>query len=239
MKVLRHTLVSEGTTDAHLIPIIDWSLKQVGGVSLPEGTRAEFGRLLKKPAGLAERLATAIELYPCEVLFVHRDADKTNPANRIAEIREAVAFLETQGKRVPAVAIIPVRMLEAWLCFDERAIRCAAGNPNGNTPLELPLLKQIESRPDPKSDLTQAIRAASELSGRRLKKFDTRTAFWRIVDFIDDFSPLRELSAFRSFEASLVKLKEDGWKPGLYASPDPASGNSFASTPRRTSRSKS
>ena len=122
MKVLRHTLVSEGTTDAHLIPIIDWSLKQVGGVSLPEGTRAEFGRLLKKPAGLAERLATAIELYPCEVLFVHRDADKTNPANRIAEIREAVAFLEVQGKRVPAVAIIPVRMLEAWLCFDERAI---------------------------------------------------------------------------------------------------------------------
>ena len=122
MKVLRHTLVSEGTTDAHLIPIIDWSLKQVGGVSLPEGTRAEFGRLPKKPLGLAERLAAAIELYPCDVLFVHRDADRTSPAIRIAEIRNALSSMKAEGLEVPAVAVIPVRMLEAWLCFDEGAI---------------------------------------------------------------------------------------------------------------------
>jgi len=107
-------------------------------------------------------------------------------------------------------------MLEAWLCFDEKAIRNAAGNPNGKTPLNLPSLKKVESRPDPKRELQQALRSACELSNRRLKNFDTAAAFRRIVDYIDDFSPLRELAAFRTFEASVQKLKDNGWKSGLY-----------------------
>ena len=107
-------------------------------------------------------------------------------------------------------------MLEAWLCFDERAIRNAAGNPNGKAPLGLPSLKRVESRPDPKEDLRKALLAACELSGRRLKKFNTAAAFWRIVDYIDDFTPLRELSAFQAFEKSIKNLKQNDWKPDLY-----------------------
>ena len=217
MKVLRHTLVSEGTTDANLIPIIDWSLRQVGGVALSEGTRAEFWRLPSKPGGLAERLTKAVELFPCDVLFVHRDADKEAPEVRVEEIRDAFATIRAKGIQLPAVAVIPVRMMEAWLTFDESAIRKAAGHPNGTSPLGLPPLKRIESRPDPKSDLCKALEAASERTGRRLKKFNTATAFWRIVDYIEDFSPLRELSAFQSFEASIKKLRQNDWKPGLYA----------------------
>lgn len=216
MKALRHTLVSEGTTDANLIPIIDWSLKRVGGVDLSEGARAEFWRLQRRPDGLAERLAKAVELSPCDILFVHRDADRDPPEVRIDEIREAVAVIRKQGIQLPAVAVVPVRMMEAWLCFDELAIRKAAGHPNGTSPLALPPLKRIESRPDPKSDLRQALRTASELSGRRLKKFDTRAAFWRIVDYIEDFSPLRELAAFRAFEDSIKRLKQNDWKPDFY-----------------------
>lgn len=214
MRVLRHTLVSDGTTDANLIPIIDWSLKQVGGVDLSTGARAEFRRLSKQPSGLVERLTKAIELYPCDVLFVHRDAEKQTAESRLEEIRAAVAALPPQIQR-PAVAIVPVRMLEAWLCFDERAIRKAAGNPNGKAPLGLPQLKRIESRPDPKEDLRKALLAGSELAGRRLKKFDTAAAFWRIVDYIEDFSPLRELTAFQSFEESIRSLKQNDWQSGF------------------------
>ncbi len=214
MKVLRHTLVSDGATDANLIPIIDWSLKQIG-VSLSEGVRAEFRRLHQPPNGLAERLVKAIELHPCDVLFVHRDAEGQSSETRIAEIREAFATIP-HGVQPPAVAVIPVRMLEAWLCFDERAIRNAAGNPSGRSPLGLPSLKRVESRPDPKEDLRKALLAACERSGRRLKKFDTSAAFWRIVDYIEDFSPLRELSAFQSFERSITALKDNGWKAGYY-----------------------
>ena len=215
MKVLRHTLVSDGTTDANLIPIIDWCLKHIGGVTLSQGVRAEFRRLPQQPKNLAERLAKAIELHPCDVLFVHRDTEKQSSEMRLNEVREAFANLPRQ-KQPPAVAIVPVRMLEAWLCFDELAIRNAAGNPNGRAALGLPSLKRCEARPDPKEDLQKALLAACELTGRRLKKFNTAAAFWRIVDHIEDFSPLRELAAFRSFEESINRLKQNDWKPDFY-----------------------
>jgi hypothetical protein len=215
MKVLRHTLVSDGTTDANLIPIIDWTLKQVGGVTLSDGVRAEFGRLPKPPTGLADKLVKAIELHPCDVLFVHRDAERQSPESRVAEVREALAAFP-RNVHPPAVAVVPVRMLEAWLCFDERAIRMAAGNPNGKAALGLAPLRRVESRPDPKDDLRKALLAACELSGRRLKKFDTAAAFWRIVDCIEDFSPLRELSAFQAFEKSIKSLRANNWKPAFY-----------------------
>ncbi len=213
---IRHTLVSDGTTDANLIPIINWTLKQIGGIALSEGVRAEFGRLPKPPEGLAEKMGKAIELHPCDVLFVHRDAEKQSSESRMAEIRAALAAIPRKNQP-PAVAVVPVRMLEAWLCFDEFAIRKAAGNPNGKTPLGLPSLKRVESRPDPKDDLRKALLAACELSGRRLKKFDTARAFWRIVDCIEDFSPLRELPAFQAFENSIKSLKHNDWKPGFYS----------------------
>ena len=168
MKVLRYTLVSDGVTDANLIPIIDWSLKQVGGVALTEGRRAEFWRLPEKPVGLAQRLVKAYELFPCKVLFVHRDAESESPGVRVAEIRAAFTNICSRIE-LPAVAIVPVRMMEAWFCFDERAIRNAASNPNGTASLGLPPWNRIESKPDPKSDLSKALQSASELSGRRLK----------------------------------------------------------------------
>jgi len=213
MKVIRHTLVSEGSTDANLIPIIDWALKHIAGVPSSQGSRAEFWRLNKKPANLRERLLAATVLYPCELLFVHRDADAALPQARIDEIRQAF----TQARiELPAVAIIPVRMLEAWLCFDENAIRRASGNPNGKMPLNLPKLQRVESRPNPKRDLSEALLIACGRSGRRRKKFDTATAFWNIIDGIEDFSPLRELPSFQAFEQSVKSLKDNGWRAGFY-----------------------
>jgi len=213
MKVIRHTLVSEGSTDANLIPIIDWTLKRVAAVPLSEGVRADFWRLPERPDTTTERLLKAVEHFPCEVLFVHRDADGGLPQTRIEEIRQA---FDKAAIKLPAVAIIPVRMLEAWLCFEEDAIRKASGNPNGKVPLNLPPLKRVESRPDPKADLKEALLAASELSGRRRKKFDTAAAFWRIVDCIEDFSPLLELPSFQVFERPIKSLQENDWKAGFY-----------------------
>jgi hypothetical protein len=107
-------------------------------------------------------------------------------------------------------------MLEAWLLFSEDSIRKAAGNPNGKVSLNLPSLRRLEDRPDPKRDLHDALRIASELHGRRLKKFRPRQAFWRVVEFLDDFSPLRSLSAFAAFEESIRQIAAANWKPGLY-----------------------
>src|SRR5437899_2133186 len=181
MKPLRHTLISDGPTDANLIKIINWTLREAADVALAEGVRAEFWRLEKVPGTLEERIRKAVELFPCDALFIHRDAERERPEMRNEEIRRAVLAVEAAGCRLPAVTVIPVRMLEAWLLFDERAIRHAAGNPNGRAALGLPMLKRLEERPDPKKDLREALKTASELMGRRLKKFNTSQAFWRIA----------------------------------------------------------
>jgi len=217
VKPLRHTLVSDGPTDANLLPIIDWTLKERCSTPLANGVRAEFWRLEEPPRTLEERILKAIELFPCELLFIHRDAERELPEHRHAEIRAAVLGAEARGCRVPAVTIVPVRMLEAWLLFDERAIRQAAGNPNGTAPLNLPALQRVEDRPDPKSDLSEALKTASGLTGRRLKKFNPAQAFWRVVDFLEDFSPLRQLPAYLAFESAVRRASQSGWAPGFYA----------------------
>jgi hypothetical protein len=217
VKPLRHTLISDGPTDANLIPIINWTLKERGDAPLAKGERADFWRLPEPPRTLEERIRKAIELFPCEVLFIHRDAEREQPEHRHAEIRAAVLGAEAGGCLVPAVTIVPVRMLEAWLLFDERAIRQAAGNPNGTAPLNLPALNRAEDRPDPKRDLREALKAASELTGRRLKKFNSAQAFSRVVDLLEDFSPLRQLPAYLAFESAVRRASQSGWAPGFYA----------------------
>jgi hypothetical protein len=214
---LNYTLISDGSTDANLIPIIDWALVASGGVPVANGTRADFWRLPERPASLEDRVVKAVELFPCEALFIHRDAEREVPANRSAEIRQALDGAAGRGTRLPAVAVIPVRMIEAWLLFDEAAIRQAAGNPNGRVPLALPTTREVEDRPYPKEDLMDALRAASELRGRRLRKFSTAKAFWRITDFLDDFSPLRDCGAFRTFEDSLRRAAAANWVPDFYS----------------------
>lgn len=75
-----------------------------------------------------------------------------------------------------AILIVPVRMQEPWLLFDEQAIRRAAGNPGGKTALPLPRLTQLESLPDPKETLYGLLVAASEHQGRRRGRFNPSRA---------------------------------------------------------------
>jgi hypothetical protein len=103
-------------------------------------------------------------------------------------------------------------MLEAWLLFDEDAVRVAAGNPHGKVRLKLPPLKQVESLPDPKSQLYELLKQASELTGRRLKTFNPHERIHRLAELINDFSPLHVLSAFQAFEIDINDLIDQrGW----------------------------
>jgi hypothetical protein len=91
-------------------------------------------------------------------------------------------------------------MLEAWLLFDELAIRRASGNPSGTMRLDLPPFRAVETVANPKAMLHGILRDASGLHGRRLKSFNPNTVVCRIPDYIEDFQPLRALSAFERFE---------------------------------------
>ena len=126
--------------------------------------------------------------------------------------QEIVRAREEAVQLPPTVCVIPVRMQEAWLLFDEPAIRTAAGNPNGRNRLDLPRLQHVEGLPDPKEVLYELLRTASGLSGRRHKKLPVSQLAQRVSDFIDDFAPLRTLPAFTALEDEIRETVEiHGW----------------------------
>jgi hypothetical protein len=214
MKELRYTLLTDGSSDRALLPLLTWLLRK-HGVTFPiQSEWADLRRLPRPPKELSERIKWSLDLYPCDLLFVHRDAETAPLASRIEEIHKALELLADtiHWSRNLTVCVIPVRMQEAWLLLDETAIRAAAGNPNGRRPLELPPVKDLEQLPDPKMVLFNLLRQASELHGRRLKSFRVSRRVQRVAEFINDFTPLRALSAFVALEEEIEQVvKMRGW----------------------------
>lgn len=192
------------------MPLLTWLLRQqLGNEWAIQTTWADLTRLPRRPSGLTGRVRAALDLYPCDLLFVHRDAERDPLEKRLEEIATACAPL---GDDVTVVRVVPVRMQEAWLLFNEPAIRRAAGNPNGREPLTMPPLKRLADLPDPKETLYQLLRDASGLKGRRLKRFSTQASAPRVADFIDDFTLLRGLKAFAALEEELSRvIRQQGW----------------------------
>ncbi len=214
MKPLRYTLVADGPTDRALIPLLTWLLRR-NGIGRPIAPQwADLQRLPRRPRGLSERIWRSVDLYPCDLLFVHRDAERQPVAHRVQEIDRAVRDAGTDApiSLPPAVCVVPVRMQEAWLLFDEAALRMAAGNPHGSAALELPRVTSLEDVPYPKEILHHLLREASGLSGRRKKNVPVSAHTYRLAELIDDFSPLRILPAFQLLESDISRVVTDnGW----------------------------
>jgi hypothetical protein len=212
MKELRYTLVTDGSSDDALIPPLSWLLREQGVACAISPTWADLSRLRQRPKGLQERIRWALDLYPCNLLFVHRDAENQSPALRRAEIRESLKNLSATMLLPPDVCVVPIRMTEAWLLFEEKALRWVAENPNGKMALALPRITELENRPDPKEDLYELLRTASGLHGRRLRKFSTIGSARRVADRLESFAPLRALSAFQALEEDLARvIRECRW----------------------------
>ena len=212
MDDIRYTLISDGPSDRALLPILTWVLREKDGLMRVSEEWADLRRLPQPPISLKDRILKAVELFPCNLLFIHRDAEGENPSKRYKEISNAIQEAIKRGFQAPpAVCVVPVRMTEAWLLFDEPAIRLAAGNPNGKYPLNIPKLSKIEQIRNPKDILFDLLREASGLKGRRLKTFDTAESRIRITELIADFSPLRKLRAFQRLEQDISSLKRNGW----------------------------
>ena len=214
--MIRFTLVADGSSDRALVPVLVWLLREHFGNIPIHREFADLRRLLNPPRKLDDRIARSIELYPCDLLFVHRDAERETIDKREAEIRESLGRSPID-KALPVVCVVPVRMQEAWLLVDKSALRKAAGNPRGRRPLQVPDPKTLEDLPDPKQTLHELLRQASELQGRRLKGFnrDVRTRVYRVAQEIGAFGLLRGLRAFRRLERRVVAIRQSGMLPAL------------------------
>jgi len=197
MKTLRFTLLAEGSSDRVLIPILRWMLLHHHGSFDWIGQPAELHALSRPPKGLPKRISVANEYFPSDILFIHRDADRDSVEKRREEIRTALA--ETHGlEDLVWAPVIPVKMTEAWLLISETALRSAVGNPRGKVLLNMPPIGNLEEIPNPKAILEQQLVIASELTGRRRKKFHFPEHRARIPEFIDDWKQLLEVPAARA-----------------------------------------
>ncbi len=208
MTEITYTLLSDGSSDKALLPIIDWTFHQHFPRLIVQSQWADLSRLPKPPltGKLDERIRQALYFYPCDYLFVHRDAEKQAWDERYQEVNDTFKQLISQIADTQLRCVIPVRMTEAWLLFSEQAIRRAAGNPSGSQSLLLPALHQIELMPNPKQDLHHLLREASGRKGRNLQKFKVSQAVQLVADYTKDFSQLRGLEAFNRFEESIKAL---------------------------------
>lgn len=132
------------------------------------------------------------------LIFVHRDADSSDPIPRYIEVGSAAQALGCEGK---VVAVVPVQELEAWLLTEEQAIREVVGRPNGRTSLNLPPVRRLEGTASPKEVLQQALLDASDRSGARLKKergqFSNRRA--ALLGRLDIDGPVSQLPSWQRF----------------------------------------
>ena len=203
MKIITATLVTDGTSDRTLFPIVQFLLDEWS----PFPHRIFFAEGLHS-GSLPSRLPVALKLYPCDLLFIHRDAETASASIRQQEIKIAASQLD---KAPPHISLIPIRMTESWLLLDQQAIRTAAGNPNGTTPLQLPSIKSIEKLPDPKNTLFEALITATDLAGRRRRHFKPEAARHRVAELMN-FSSLRKLPSFAHAEAQVKQFFETNYE---------------------------
>jgi len=205
MRTLRFTLLAEGTSDRVLLPILNWMLLRHHRDFQWIGAPTNLQDLPKPPRTLAEKISITCDLFPAEVIFIHRDADRDPPANRRQKIADAIESLSGNPVR-RWVPVIPVRMTEAWLMVSEIALRSAAGNPQGRNRLDLPSLGKLESVPDPKGLLENLLTEASGHSGRKRKKFSFPAARARIPDFLENWETLLRLPSARQLDEEIAAL---------------------------------
>lgn len=199
MRRVTATLVTDGSSDKLLAPLIE--LLFSAHTELPYQVNCAEG-LPPLSSGLKARMNSALELFPCDFLFVHRDAEGVEATVRLQEIE--TSWPDSQQTAV-LICVVPVRMTEAWLIANEEPIRLAVGNPNGTELLGLPAVKNIESLSDPKGILFAALKAASGLNASRKRRFNPHQFRHRVSELTDDLEPLRKLSSFRHLEAQVQK----------------------------------
>lgn len=197
MKRVTATLITDGSSDRLLAPLIellfDAHTEHAYQVRYAEG-------LPPQSHGLTARIDAALDLYPCDILFVHRDAERVEVPVRQREIE---SHWVQSSQAAVLICVIPVRMTEAWLVVDDAPIRAAVGNPNGTDPLGLPAIKDIESLPEPKEVLFAALKTATGWGPTRKRSFKPDKFRHRVSELTDDLTPLRKLKSFQHLESQV------------------------------------
>ena len=192
----------EGSSDTGLIAHLETLLVHFGAqeaTGMPDTRKGTIPARLRQL--LTEETGTGIDM-----VFIHRDSDGPDRDGREREIRRGV---EESGCPLPFIPVIPVQETEAWLLLDEQAIRDVVAS-KGKQPLRLPKPNAIEGTRKPKEILQKALLAASETSGRRLKKEKNSFNHHRrvLLQRLDPFGAVRNLPSWQCLERDIKRALE-------------------------------
>lgn len=204
---VRFAFIGEGTSDNGLVPLLR-DLCVLSGADATE-MQLDWNKLEKKVGrSVSQKAKAALEQVPnLDLLFIHRDADERDAQDRYQEIAQAI---ESLGVLTDYVAVVPVQETEAWLLLDENAIREVAGKPKGRVRLNLPTPNQVENISNPKERLKELLAKASELKGRRLKRFQKSFPLhrWELLQLLDYERPLAQVPAFKRLVDDISQAME-------------------------------
>lgn len=195
--MLRYVLIADGSSDETLMSVIKWLLDDLYPQLPNEGQFADFRPLPNPPKNVHEKIRRAKYYYSPDIIFYHRDAESVD-SKKISERKHEV--LAEAADEDDVVCIVPIKMMETWLLIDAEAIKKAAGNRNYKGKITLPAINRLEKVQQPKVELHKLLKEACGLTGRRLDKFNVDEAVHLVAENIEDFSVLRDLTAFSVFE---------------------------------------
>lgn len=75
MNSLRFRLLSDGSSDRALLPLLTWVLIENGVTCAIQPQWADLRRVRLPERTLTARIEMSVYLFPCDMLFIHCDAE--------------------------------------------------------------------------------------------------------------------------------------------------------------------
>lgn len=217
MKALVLALYAEGRTDERFLPLIirrtaEQIILEQGkfpvDVSEPIVLRIKEP---KPPNRAACVLRAACQAKGYHALVVHSDADDSKPERAMAERLQPGFDLVSKEKYKACrqlVPIIPIRMTEAWMLADVKALQEVIGTDLDADGMGIPKkAKSVENDADPKKRLENAVRNVEKHHSRRSRR-RRRIKLGSLYEPLGEsisLESLKPLSAYRRFRNDLEK----------------------------------
>lgn len=101
MNSLRFRLLSDGSSDRALLPLLTWVLIENGVTCAIQPQWADLRRVRLPERTLTARIEMSVYPFPCDMLFIHRDAETQPWQRRRDEIQAALSALPGDGLPSP------------------------------------------------------------------------------------------------------------------------------------------
>lgn len=196
MQIITSGLIADGTSDRALIPLLRLVMQTHLNLPFEDPQLIQF-----EENDLKSKVHNALSNYTLDILFIHRDAENESWQNRQQEISGAIPPNATGN----IVSVIPIKMTEAWLLTDEKAIRSAVGNVTSTASLNIPKISKLESC-SAKKVLFDALTFASEYGAQRRRKFRPEQFRHRVAELTSDLSLIRQIPSFKRMEDQLIPV---------------------------------